>query len=358
MTSSSHHEEVAAQVVGSLLLGDSRPMRRLRSLIARLATSHAPILIQGPTGSGKELVAEALHLCSGRPGSFVPFNVCAISDGTFESQLFGHVRGAFTGAVQDTRGYLAEADRGTAFFDEICSLTLNAQAKLLRAIETRSFRPVGARQDRTSDFRLVAGSNEDLAVLVAEGRFRLDLYHRLRAFLIRVPPLADHLEDVPLLARHFARRAADGGTSQLSDAAIARLMDHHWPGNVRELRNVVEFAMALADGPIVGRSEVSEALGTKGAMPRKDEPAATREYVVALLAECAGDMSRVAERLGVHRSNAYRLMRRLGIGTPRRRHLSAERPPLPGKFALFAISDANSHSSHANVNDLRVADSA
>src|SRR5688572_4167741 len=251
MTSSSHHATVAANVVGSLLLGDSRAIQRLRSLIARLATSNAPVLIQGPTGSGKELVAEALHLCSGRPGPFVPFNVCAISDGTFESQLFGHVRGAFTGAVQDTRGYLAEADRGTVFFDEICSLTLNAQAKLLRAIETRSFRPVGGRHDRTSDFRLVAGSNEDLAALVGEGRFRLDLYHRLRALLVRVPPLVDHLEDVPLLARHFARCAADGGTTQLTDAAIACLMEHRWPGNVRELRNVVEFAIALADGPIV-----------------------------------------------------------------------------------------------------------
>jgi DNA-binding NtrC family response regulator len=303
-----------------------------------------------------------LHLCSGRPGTFVPFNVCAIADGTFESALFGHVRGAFTGALQDSPGYLSEADRGTAFFDEITSLSISAQAKLLRAIETRSFRPVGARHDRVSDFRLVAASNEDLAVPVSEGRFRIDLYHRLRAFSIRVPALVDHLEDVPLLAHHFARRAATGATSHLSDDAIGRLLSHTWPGNVRELRNIVEFAMALADGPIVGAAEVSEALGVRASVAPHSERASMRHHLVTVLADCGGDTARAAERLGMHRSNVYRMMRRLGIHTRQRRHLLVEpaadaSPPagLPGESALFAIDGANSHLVRANTDELRTA---
>jgi DNA-binding NtrC family response regulator len=284
--------------------------------------------------------------------------VCAIADGTFESQIFGHVRGAFTGAVQDTRGYLAEADRGTVFFDEISSLSTHAQPKVLRAIETRSFRPVGARHDQVSDFRLVAGSNEDLAGLVGEGRFRLDLYHRLRAFLIRVPPLTDRLEDVPLLVRHFARRAADGGTSQFNEDAIARLMNHSWPGNVRELCNVVEFAMVLADGPVVGSKEVSEALGTDATLTGHDDRASMRRHLLSVLAACDGDITRVAQRLGRHPSNVYRMMRRLGVSTHRRRHLPAECPAsasAPDEFALFAIGGANSRESHANTDACRAA---
>jgi DNA-binding NtrC family response regulator len=361
MTSKEHHEKGTVQVVGRLLLGDSHPMRRLRSLIARLATSHAPVLIEGPTGSGKELVAETLHLCSGRPGAFVPFNVCAIADGTFESALFGHVRGAFTGALQDSPGYLSEADRGTAFFDEIGSLSMTAQAKLLRAIDTRSFRPVGARRDQTSDFRLVAASNDDLAALVGEGRFRADLFHRLRALVIHVPRLVDHLEDVPVLARHFARRAATEGTSQLSEEAIGRLLNHAWPGNVRELRNVVEFAMALADGPIVRAAEVSEALGARASFAARDDRTWMRNHLVAVLADCGGDTARAAERLGLHRSNVYRLMRRLGIGTKQRRHVPLEQgadgpsAPTTGEFALFAIDGANSHLVRANIDGHRAA---
>jgi DNA-binding NtrC family response regulator len=330
-------------------------MERLRARVARLALSQAPVLIEGPTGSGKELVAEALHLCSGRRGAFVPFNACAIADGTFESALFGHVRGAFTGAVHDAVGYLAEADRGTVFFDEISSLSLTAQSKVLRAVETRSFRPVGARHDRTSDFRLVAASNEELAVLVSGGRFRLDLYHRLRALAIRVPPLTEHLEDVPLLAAYFARSAALEQPQQLNEQAIEQLMGHTWPGNIRELRNVVEFAMALAEGPVIGVAEITEALGAQGSSPRRDDRSWMRQRLVSALAECDGDTTRVAHRLGLHRSNVYRLMRRLGICPPRRQRmqhaLPDDVPPAvasPREFALFASGDANSPSGRAN----------
>jgi DNA-binding NtrC family response regulator len=346
------------QVIGRLLLGDSPPMRRLRSLIARLAPSQASVLIQGPTGSGKELVAEALHLCSGRQGAFVPFNVCAVADGMFEAALFGHVRGAFTGAVQDTPGYLADADRGTAFLDEISGLSLAAQAKLLRAIETRSFRPVGARRDRSSDFRVVAASNEDLDALARAGRFRADLVHRLRAFVIRVPALADRLDDVPLLAGHFARRASPPPHARLTEPAIERLMAHSWPGNVRELRNVVEFALALADGLVVGAAEVTEALGADVSLAPQEDGLSTRYLLLSMLKACGGDTALVARQLGRHRSHVYRLMRQLGISTPRRRHLSTYSPSgahadtrglaPPDEFALFAPHDANSLPVHAN----------
>jgi DNA-binding NtrC family response regulator len=316
-----HGMGMTEQVIGRFLLGESLPMRRLRSLIARLAASDAPVLIEGPTGSGKELVAEALHVGSGRPGAFVPLNVNALADGTFESSLFGHVRGAFTGAVHDVPGYLAEADRGTAFFDEISSLAVSTQAKLLRAIETRAFRPIGARCDCRSDFRLVTASNDNLIELVAEGRFRADLFHRIGALVVRVPALADHLEDLPVLARHFARRSGTGEAVPISDEAIERLIRHVWPGNVRELRNVVVFAAALADGPTVGIAEVSTALDIRASVAAPDDRAWKRHHIVSVLADCGGDIARVAERLGLHPSNVYRLMRRLGIEPPKRRRL-------------------------------------
>lgn len=333
MTTRDYHANgKAAAVISGLLLGDSQPMQRLRSLITRLATSDAPVLIEGPTGSGKELVAEALHLSSGRTGAFVAFNVCAISDGTFESAVFGHVRGAFTGAMDDVPGYLSEADGGTVFFDEISSLPLATQAKLLRAIETRSFRPVGARRDRTSDFRLIAATNDDLGVLVRQGRFRPDLFHRLRGLVIPVPALVDHAEDVPLLARHFARVFIDRGATPLSGEAIDRLMDHQWPGNVRELRNVVEFAVRLADGGVVGAADVAQALGGTGAVVSRDDRACMRHELLTLLVDCDGDIARVSELLGLHSSNVYRRMQRLGITPPKRRHVPADhggdvRPP-------------------------------
>lgn len=364
MTSNSQRNTDATKVLGAVLLGTSQRMQRLRALIVRLAPCQAPVLVEGPTGSGKELVAESLHLCSGRPGTFVPFNVCAIGDSMFESALFGHVRGAFTGAIQDSPGYLAEAHRGTAFFDEIGSLALSAQAKLLRAIETRSFRPVGARHNTVSDFRIIAASNDDLAALVSEGRFRADLFHRLRGMVVHVPALTDHIEDVPLLARHFARELSADETTQLSDGAVARLMSHEWPGNVRELRNVVEFALALADGPYVSGADVSQALGSELPQPASRDRDRARCQLLEVLAECAGDTGRAARRLGMNRSNLYRKMRRLGIDTPKRRRFgrnACDKDPSVSvaapKATVFAVNGANSHTVHANNANARHAKS-
>lgn len=308
------------------MIGDSPVMRSLRSLIARVAPLDLPVLIQGPTGAGKELVARALHAQSGRPGRFVPINVCAIPDTMFESALFGHVRGAFTGATADAPGYLAEADRGTLMLDEISGLPLALQAKLLRAIETGEFRPIGGRADRCSRFRTVAATNEPLDDLVTASRFRSDLAHRLSGIVIHVPPLRDRLEDIPALVHHFIRRCTCGrGDARLTSGAIRMLQDYDWPGNVRELRHVVERAVAFSGKSVVERGDVEAALRPAGALHSSvrsiqpgdpfDTPA--RRRLLSVLEECGWDTARAASRLGIHRATIYRRMSRLGIITPR-----------------------------------------
>jgi DNA-binding NtrC family response regulator len=324
---------LSEQSLAALLVGRSPAMRKLRERILRLADSSLPVLIEGPTGSGKELVAQALHAFSGRPGPFVPFNVCAIAETMFEDAVFGHVRGAFTGATDDAPGYLFEADRGTAFLDEISGLPLLMQAKLLRAVETREFRPVGAKRDRRSDFRLIVATNEDLARLVSAGRFRDDLRYRLRAGVIHVPALRERPEDIPELATCFARRAsgcADGNQAQrsveLSTAAIRTLELYGWPGNVRELRNVIELALVLGDNALIGSTEIAEALwdvsGARQSAVVVEEGEFERRRLVDVLERCDWDTARAARELGMHRSHLYRVMQQLAIA-PRRRAVRA-----------------------------------
>jgi DNA-binding NtrC family response regulator len=297
----------------TLIIGESLPVRQLRSLIAKVAPARVPVLIQGPTGSGKELVAQALHLASGRQGRFVPFNVCAIAETMFEDALFGHARGAFTGATSDMPGYLAEADRGTAFLDEISGLALAAQAKLLRAIETGEYRPVGARGDRRSDFRLVAASNEDIGLLVDDGRFRADLAHRLRAFVVRVPPLAVRLEDVPSLAHHFLRASGLGDVTALDDGALEALRAYPWPGNVRELRHVIERAAIIAGTSTVGASAVRLALEQTAPPLGARTPRAEKDRHLLEVLELVGwDVNEAARLLGAHRATVYRRLKRMG----------------------------------------------
>jgi DNA-binding NtrC family response regulator len=293
------------------IIGDSAAIHAVRVAVERVAPLRMPVLVEGPTGSGKELVARALHTLSGRRGRFVAVNVCAVAEAMFEATLFGHVRGAFTGAVRDADGYMVEADGGTLFLDEIGGLPQAMQAKLLRALETREFRPVGAGRDRASDFRVVAASNQPLRALVAAGRFRADLAHRLNAVEIHVPALATRGEDVAPLARHFAAAASPGAPVMLSDAALARLREHGWPGNVRELRNVVERAVAFAVGGAVGEREVA----LNGTMPAA---AAERDQLLHLLDGCGWDTDEAARRLGVHRATIYRRMERLSISRPPR----------------------------------------
>jgi len=303
--------------MSTLLIGDSLPMRQLRALIARVATSTLSVLIEGETGSGKELVARALHEMSGRSGALVALNVCAVPDSMFEATMFGHVKGAFTGALRDSAGYLTEAHRGTLFLDEVSGLSLTNQVKLLRAIETKEFRPVGARSDQRSDFRLIAASNEDMVHLVEGGQFRRDLAHRLGGIKLTVPPLRDRLEDVPILAAHFAAQAKAGHATDtvLGSGAIRALQAHRWPGNVRELRHVVEASIALSSG-CVREEDVTALIQRDSSSTAQMRLAHQGRDLLDQLDRCAWDVNEVASELGVHRTTVYRRLRRLGISEP------------------------------------------
>ncbi len=301
-------------------------MQELRIQIARAATSWLPVLIEGPTGSGKELVAQALHSASGRIKPLVVVNVCAIAETLFEDSMFGHVKGAFSGAISDRVGLLGEADHGTLFFDEISGLTISAQSKLLRAIETGVFRQVGARADRSSDFRLLSATNFSLDEAVRAGSFRSDLRYRLRGVTIRVPALAEHAEDIPELARHFAREARVVATKELSDGAVSMLESQPWPGNVRQLRSIVECAVTFAEGPNVGRDDVIRVIEQSHSSILSDGDDVERRHLLDILRTFDWDSKRTAEYFGVHRASIYRRMHQLGIAARQRRRYGGEAP--------------------------------
>lgn len=300
-----------------ILIGNSSVMCHLRALIVKVAPTALPVLVQGPTGAGKELVAAAVHAQSGRRGAFVPFNVCAIGETMFEDALFGHVRGAFTGALSDSPGFLREADGGTAFLDEVSGLPTSLQAKLLRAIETGVFRPVGGRRDVRSDFRVVAATNERLESLVGRGAVRLDFAQRVGAVTVDVPALSERVDDIPLLVRHFL----DGigcADVRLAPGALDALAAHSWPGNVRELKHVVEWAAAFSDG-VLPLEAVRRALEQRASLGRAralDAELLERQRLRELLQAQSWNTELVAKELGVHRATLYRRMKRLGLATP------------------------------------------
>ena len=305
-----------------MLIGTSPAITTLRALIAKAALSPLPVLVEGPTGAGKELVAESLHALSRRRGAFVAVNACAISEGLFESEIFGHTRGAFTGALGDRDGYLTEAHDGTFFLDEIASLPIGLQAKLLRVVETKRFRPLGARSDRSSNFRLIAATNRRLSALVEEGSFREDLAHRLSGLTLRVPPLRERIEDVAPLALHFGQQfgTRGGRAVTLSDSALSALEDYSWPGNVRELRATIEVAITMSDRRELTADDVRIHLEERRAasissLAQEQE----RRELCTLLRECHGDPLAMAKALGVDRGTVYRRLKQLGIATPRQR---------------------------------------
>lgn len=314
------------EAIARLLIGESDAIRRLRLTIAQIAPAQLPILIVGPTGAGKELVARAVHAASMQSGDLVAFNVCAVSESMFEATLFGHVKGAFTGAVTDTAGYLAEANGGTLFLDEISGLPLGAQAKLLRAIETGVYRPVGAGRDRLSRFRVVAATNEDLAPRVVNGGFREDLYHRLGGFVLRVPPLRERATDVRILIDHFLAMRGDL-TLRVSESSMALLEEYAWPGNIRELRHVLERMALLAGTDRTITQGVARAAIDSGRelhMRKVDDldREVARSALFKALEESGWNADRAAELLGVHRATIYRRMQREGLTS------TSERRPL------------------------------
>ena len=299
------------------LIGASAAMREVQKSVGMLADSDATVLITGETGTGKEVVARAIHRHGRRAAQpFVAVNCAAIPAGLLESQLFGHVRGAFTGAVGDALGSIRSAHKGTLFLDEIGDMDLAMQAKLLRVIQERVVVPVGGKPVAV-DVRLLAATHRDLAAMVRAGTFREDLFWRLGVVPVQLPPLRERLGDIVPLAEHFL--AATAGTAKhLSAEAAARLLRHGWPGNVRELRNAMERVTALGRRVVVGEEELSFLGGApEAAVPSGTLPEAVARLEVtmirAALARSGGNRAEAARLLGIHRQLLYEKLRQHGI---------------------------------------------
>jgi two-component system, NtrC family, response regulator HydG len=326
----------------SALVGRSPAMSELTSRLVRVAQSDATVLVQGESGTGKELVARAVHAHSRRKAlPFVPVNCAAISESLLESELFGHAKGAFTGAVRARRGLVEEADGGTLFIDEVTETTPAFQSKLLRMLQDGEVRRVDESTPVAVDVRIVAATNRDIELEVQEKRFRQDLYYRLNVVTLRVPPLRERLEDVPALAEHFLKRAnaRSPNPKRLSATAVEHLMGHSFPGNVRELENLVEQAAALSEGeellpedfPLRPNARVGGALGappvplTSDASSRVPTLAeaveeAERRAIAQALERYAMDLGRVAEELAVSSTTLWRKMKRLNLRPPGGEH--------------------------------------
>jgi DNA-binding NtrC family response regulator len=316
------------------LVGRSLRMRELYAVLERMAKSDAPVLIEGETGTGKEVCAEALHAASARSsGPFVICDLGGVSRSLIDSELFGHVRGAFTGADRDRKGLFAEAQGGTLFLDEIGELELDIQPRLLRAIEQRRVRPVGASTYRDVDVRVIAATNRDLRDEVRAGRFREDLYHRLAVVRVTLPPLRERKEDLPRLVEALL---AQPTPATVPAETLALLAEYDWPGNVRELKNVLERARSFADESADGARTIAPGLlglGSIGGSAEAQMPASfgpvdsesyreakerllaiwERQFVTQLLKRTGGNVSRASREGGIDRGYLYRLIKKLGL---------------------------------------------
>jgi DNA-binding NtrC family response regulator len=313
------------ELSGRDLIGNSAAINRVKALIDKVADSDTTVLIQGESGTGKELVARYVHHQSSRSDKLlVPVNVAAISDSLLESELFGHTKGAFTGATQARKGLFEGADGGTLLLDEISETSLPVQAKLLRAIEEKEIRPVGSSHPLHVDVRLIASTNVDLAAVVTEGRFREDLYYRLNVFPITVPPLRERKEDIPLIADYFVKQAArrlHKRIASIDNDALDALFGYDWPGNVRELENVLQRAAIVTEASTISKANLliaQEGGGTGESsvlrgllrLPLQDARAAFEKMYVQTRMKQASTVSALAEELGVHRTTLYELLRR------------------------------------------------
>jgi two-component system nitrogen regulation response regulator GlnG len=324
---------------GALLVGRSPALQEVFKRIGAVALSDVPLLVLGESGTGKEMVARAVHRASRRAaGPFEPVDCASLPESLFESELFGHERGAFTGAVERRTGRIERAAGGTLFLDEVAEIPPAAQAKLLRFLETRTFERLGGSGPVAADVRVVAATHRDLPARIREGLFREDLFYRLDVVTLRLPPLRDRPEDVPLLVAHFLARGPSGGISR---EALDRLLAHTWPGNVRELRNAVDHAAVLARGAPILPENLPPSLGGEAARGGDDDGlfrAAVRRLVAAagdgerdlhartlarlerpllqeVLARTGGNQVKAARLLGIHRTTLRERMERYGLGS-------------------------------------------
>ncbi|HVN05418.1 MAG TPA: sigma-54 dependent transcriptional regulator [Bryobacteraceae bacterium] len=319
------------------LVGQSPQVCEIRRLIEKLGRSHAPVLLLGESGTGKEVVARAIHAAN-PCGEFVPIDCGALVGPLVESELFGHTKGAFTGAAEAKRGLIEVADGGTAFFDEIGDLPLDMQVKLLRLLQEREFRPVGSLKQHKVNIRVIAATHHDLARDVARGAFRQDLYYRLNIVSLRMPALRDRKQDIPELVDHFLRRF--GANHRLTSEAMAAMLTYDWPGNVRELQNSIERMVALNTGPLLHTADLPSSLqnhraasepplasavavGSEAApLPVMHEPPRQRglflpdvekETIMKALATTRGDRAKAAQLLGIGRTTLYRKLKEYKI---------------------------------------------
>jgi two-component system, NtrC family, nitrogen regulation response regulator NtrX len=310
------------------IVGDSVPMKALRQQIAVTAPTNGRVLIYGESGTGKELVARSLHAASLRnKGSFVEVNCAAIPEELIESELFGHVKGSFTGASEDKIGKFAKADGGTLFLDEVGDMSLRTQSKVLRVLEEQRFERVGSNQTLHVDVRVIAATNKTLEQEIARGAFRQDLFYRLNVIPFFVPPLRDRKEDIPVLARYFlAEFSSEYGkkTRELTDGAMEILLRYPWPGNVRELRNLVERLVIVCPQARIEPHHLPPEL-FRGVAESPQQPYSTlhearsayeREFILRKLQEHRWNMTQTASALGLERSHLYRKMKSLGIAAP------------------------------------------
>jgi DNA-binding NtrC family response regulator len=321
------------------LIGNSESMLRVRAMIEKVAETDATVLVRGESGTGKELVARELHERSAhrRRGSFVAVNCAALPSELIESELFGHEKGAFTGAAARRRGKFEQADGGTLFLDEIGDMSANVQAKLLRALEERRIERLGGSDSIPVDVRIVSATHRPLEQDIEKGSFRADLFYRLQVVTIEIPALRERREDIPVLAETFARQAAERyglPVRAINPSALRRLVEYQWPGNVRELRNAVERSMILAEGVEVTAKDLPEEIGAGAkaskeiaatvveagalAVPftsdfREDRREFERRYIARCLEETGGNVTRAAAILGMHRQSLQHKLRELGL---------------------------------------------
>lgn len=339
------------ELAGTQLVGECTRMREVRATISRIASTDATVLILGESGTGKEVAARSLHALSGRPGRIVALNCAALPPELLESELFGHRRGAFTGAIRDKEGLIAAAEGGTLFLDEIGDAPASVQVKLLRVLQDRTYVPLGALEPKAADVRIIAATNRDLRADMRAGRFREDLFYRLHVMPLTMPPLRERHEDIPLLAELFLARAVEQHRLpklRIASDALTLLLHHDWPGNVRELGNVVESAALLCNEATLGAQQLARALpasqrsagepaapgGARGVslaeaplselsqvftdaepiLPMRDaRNLFDRAYLVHILRRASGNISAAARLSGRNRTDLYELLRRYDL---------------------------------------------
>ncbi len=299
------------------MIGNSAKMKNIIETVEQVAPTRTTVLITGESGTGKELVAQAIHQCSGRTGKFVPVHCSALPDNLIESELFGHERGAFTGAVEMRKGRFELAEGGTIFLDEIGEIPLHIQVKLLRVLENRAFERIGGSETIITDARVVAATNRDLKKMVEEGTFREDLFYRLDVVSLEIPPLRERKEDIPLLVKHYLDvfNKENGKDIGITETAMASLCAYAWPGNIRELRNCVERMVVLCRGkmidlenvPVDIREGVTPGIAkTVLSQPSCDLECNEKMLIERALNECKGNRTKAAEKLGISRRTLHR----------------------------------------------------